>query len=84
MRKNKEIERQIRRQKGLKLLAEQELKNKISLEIKRRKKISTLRKWRDMEERTLKMMKKAEEEKARQRAEKASEIFNILFIEDRN
>lgn len=55
---------------GLKNLARQELKNKIAQEIKRRKKIATLRNWHDTELKTKRRMKKLADEKCRQRAEK--------------
>lgn len=70
-------EKEAKKQIGLKLQAEEELKRRIAAEIARRKKIATLRKWHDNEDRRMKCIKRLEEEKIRQKEEKVNTvIFN--------
>lgn len=73
-------EQKARQQRGIELFAKQELKNKIANEIERRKKIATLRKWHDNDERRMKWLKKRAEDRKSQKAEKVYTLYKINFF----
>ncbi|KAL0279616.1 UNVERIFIED_CONTAM: hypothetical protein PYX00_001131 [Menopon gallinae] len=74
--KRRAREQELRIKKGQRLQAEQELKKKISDELNRRKKIATLRRWHESDEKRMKFLRKIAEDKARQKAEKVRQRWH--------